>query len=571
MSLLTLKPPTDLYSIYKSARDEIINSENRARSTVFQRARKAAALEQMDTKPQTMDVRLLKFDINKNISEIDAEISTLLQFIMIANERNKANGSKLINTYNKLSNYLNLKQFRQLPIRDMEDIKTTIDTLIEPLNALIMTALDNNNRVRKESGKQNIEPRMWFPLFEEVKSVYNQILFKTYLPVRSNQLALELTKKTEARIPELEAEIARLDAQLQLNADPQLQAQRDEAQLILDDLRRTGPSTAVPDVLQAQITTEGQIEGNRILSEANRMRGRQERLEEQRDRIQSQIDTLYGRELNRLSQVNPQLTADEVRQALDGEIRASQMDPDQYPLQYQIYVWGEQGPGAEQNRNSRVFFDRRINDIEQQIDTMKQRLDALGIDYRSLDVGRGRKMKLAVMPPISESADGEGSDAEGTFGGDESLMPNRPIMISKDNEKNETDVPYMGYGNNERNRLQSQPELDKLIKLIDEAGGGAGISIGDDSFYNGNGTIITKDRLERKATVKELEFILKGANEQNTGENATIDQADPSASINAINEIKLQKVPLSREQRMALMGRGVVKSGAWLDQLYDTY
>jgi hypothetical protein len=241
------------------------------------------------------------------------------------------------------------------------------------------------------------------------------------------------------------------------------------------------------------------------------------------------------------------------------------MDPDQYPLQYQIYVWGEQGPGAEQNRNSRVFFDRRINDIEQQIDTMKQRLDALGIDYRSLDVGRGRKMKLAVMPPISESADGEGTD------GDESLMPNRPIMISKDNEKNETDVPYMGYGNNERNRLQSQPELDKLIKLIDEAGGGAGISIGDDSFYNGNGTIITKDRLERKATVKELEFILKGANEQNTGENATIDQADPSASINAINEIKLQKVPLSREQRMALMGRGVVKSGAWLDQLYDTY
>ena len=565
MSLLTLKPPTDLYSIYKSARDEIINSENRARSTVFQRARKAAALEQMDTKPQTMDVRLLKFDINKNISEIDAEISTLLQFIMIANERNKANGSKLINTYNKLSNYLNLKQFRQLPIRDMEDIKTTIDTLIEPLNALIMTALDNNNRVRKESGKQNIEPRMWFPLFEEVKSVYNQILFKTYLPVRSNQLALELTKKTEARIPELEAEIARLDAQLQLNADPQLQAQRDEAQLILDDLRRTGPSTAVPDVLQAQITTEGQIEGNRILSEANRMRGRQERLEEQRDRIQSQIDTLYGRELNRISQANPQLTADEVRQALDGEIRASQMDPDQYPLQYQIYVWGEQGPGAEQNRNSKIFYDRRINDIEQQIDTMKQRLDALGIDYRSLDVGRGRKMKLAVMPPISESADGEGTD------GDESLMPNRPIMISKDNEKNETDVPYMGYGNNERNRLQSQPELDKLIKLIDEAGGGAGISIGDDSFYNGNGTIITKDRLERKATVKELEFILKGANEQNTGENATIDQADPSASINAINEIKLQKVPLSREQRMALMGRGVVKSGAWLDQLYDTY
>ena len=565
MSLLTLKPPTDLYSIYKSARDEIINSENRARSTVFQRARKAATLEQMDTKPQTMDVRLLKFDINKNISEIDAEISTLLQFIMIANERNKANGSKLINTYNKLSNYLNLKQFRQLPIRDMEDIKTTIDTLIEPLNALIMTALDNNNRVRKESGKQNIEPRMWFPLFEEVKSVYNQILFKTYLPVRSNQLALELTKKTEARIPELEAEIARLDAQLQLNADPQLQAQRDEAQLILDDLRRTGPSTAVPDVLQAQITTEGQIEGNRILSEANRMRGRQERLEEQRDRIQSQIDTLYGRELNRISQANPQLTADEVRQALDGEIRASQMDPDQYPLQYQIYVWGEQGPGAEQNRNSKIFYDRRINDIEQQIDTMKQRLDALGIDYRSLDVGRGRKMKLAVMPPISESADGEGTD------GDESLMPNRPIMISKDNEKNETDVPYMGYGNNERNRLQSQPELDKLIKLIDEAGGGAGINIGDDSFYNGNGTIITKDRLERKATVKELEFILKGANEQNTGENATIDQADPSASINAINEIKLQRVPLSREQRMALLGAGVVKSGAWLDQLYDTY
>lgn len=564
MSLLTLKPPTDLYSVYKSARDEIINSENRARNTVFQRARKAATLEQMDTRPQTMDVRLLKFDINKNVSEIDAEISTLLQVVMTANERNKANGSKLINTYNKLSNYLNLKQFRQLPIRDMEDIKTTIDTLIEPLNALILTALDNNNRVRKESGKQNIEPRMWFPLFEEVKSVYNQILFKTYLPVRSNQLALELTKKTEARIPELEAEIARLDAQLQNNPDPQLQAQRDEAQLILDDLRRTGPSTAVPDLLQPQTTTEGQVEGNRILSEANRMRSRQERLEEQRDRIQGQTDTIYARELNRLSQANPQLTADEVRQALEGEIRASQMDPDLYPLQYQIYVWGEQGPGAEQNRNSKLFFDRRINDIEQQIDTMKQRLDALGIDYRSLDVGRGRKMKLAVMPKITE----DGSADEGT---EESLMHNRPIMISKDNEKNEMNVPYMGYGNNERNLLQSRPEIDKLIKLIDEAGGGQGINIGDDSFYNGNGNIITKDRIERKATIKELEFILKGANEQNTGENATIDQNDPSASLNTINEIKLQKVPLTREQRMALMGAGVVKSGAWLDQLYDTF
>jgi hypothetical protein len=88
---------------------------------------------------------------------------------------------------------------------------------------------------------------------------------------------------------------------------------------------------------------------------------------------------------------------------------------------------------------------------------------------------------------------------------------------------------------------------------------------------NGNGTIITKDRIERKATIKELEFILKGANEQNTGENATIDQNDPSASLNAINEIKLQNVPLSREQRMALMGAGVVRSGAWLDQLYDTF
>lgn len=566
MSLLTLKPPGDLYSVYKSARDEIINTENRARSTVFQRARKAAMLERMDTKPQTMDVRLLKFDINKNVSELDAEVSTLLQVLMIANERNKANGSKLINTYNKLSNYLNLKQFRQLPIRDMEDIKNTIDTLIEPLNALILTALDNNNRVRKESAKQKIEPRMWFPLFEEVKSVYNQILFKTYLPVRSNQLALELTKKTEARIPELEAEIARLDAQLQNNPDPQLQAQRDKAQLILNDLRRTGPSTDVPDLLQAQTTTEGQVEGNRILTEANRMRTRQERLEEQKDRTQEQIDTIYSRELTRISQANPQLTADEVRQALNGEIRASQMDPDQYPLQYQIFVWGQQGPGAEQNRNSRLFFDRRINEINQQIDSMKQRLDALGIDYRSLDVGRGRKMKLAVMPKITELANG--SDDENI---EYSMIPNRPIMISKGNEKNETNVPYMGYGNNERNILQSQPELDKLIKLIDEAGGGAGINIGDDSFYNGNGNIITKDRIERKATIKELEFILKGANEQNTGENATIDQNDPSASINAINEIKLQKVPLSREQRMALMGRGVVRSGAFLDNLYDSY
>jgi hypothetical protein len=561
MSLLTLKPPTDLYSVYKSARDEIINNENRARSTVFQRARKAATLERMDTKPQTMDVRLLKFDINKNVSELDAEISTLLQVVMTATERNKANASKLINTYNRLSNYLNLKQFRQLPIRDMEDIKTTIDTLIEPLNALILTTLENNNRVRKESAKQHIEPRMWMPLFEEVKSVYNQILYKTYLPVRSNLLAEELIKKTESKIPELEAEIARLDAQLQNNPDPQLQADRDNAQRILDDLRRTGPSTAVPALLEAQPSSEAQIEGSRILGEATRLQQRQERLETQYNNVAGRVQQLLGNLINQRAQRGQQITPQEQAQ-LDQDI--ANADPQGPPDLYEMYIWREQGPGAQQNRGSEVYYTSRIDAIDAEINTMKARLDTLGVNYRSLEIGRGRKMKLAVMPKITE----EGSADEGN---DESVMPNSPIMISKDNEKNEMNVPYMGYGNNERNRLQSQPELDKLIKLIDEAGGGAGINIGDDSFYQGNGTIITKDRIERKATIKELEFILKGANEQNTGENATIDQNDPSASLNAINEIKLQNVPLSREQRMALMGAGVVRSGAWLDALYDTF
>jgi hypothetical protein len=561
MSLLTLKPPTDLYSVYKSARDEIINNENRARSTVFQRARKAATLERMDTRPQTMDVRLLKFDINKNVSELDAEISTLLQVVMTATERNKANASKLINTYNRLSNYLNLKQFRQLPIRDMEDIKTTIDTLIEPLNALILTTLENNNRVRKESAKQLIEPRMWMPLFEEVKSVYNQILYKTYLPVRSNLLAEELIKKTESKIPELEAEIARLDVQLQNNPDPQLQADRDNAQRILDDLRRTGPSTAVPALLEAQPSSEAQIEGSRILGEATRLQQRQERLETQYNNVAGRVQQLLGNLINQRAQRGQQITPQEQAQ-LDQDI--ANADPQGPPDLYEMYIWREQGPGAQQNRGSEVYYTSRIDAIDAEINTMKARLDTLGVNYRSLEIGRGRKMKLAVMPKITE----EGSADEGN---DESVMPNSPIMISKDNEKNEMNVPYMGYGNNERNRLQSQPELDKLIKLIDEAGGGAGINIGDDSFYQGNGTIITKDRIERKATIKELEFILKGANEQNTGENATIDQNDPSASLNAINEIKLQNVPLSREQRMALMGAGVVRSGAWLDQLYDTF
>jgi hypothetical protein len=561
MSLLTLKPPTDLYSVYKSARDEIINNENRARSTVFQRARKAATLERMDTRPQTMDVRLLKFDINKNVSELDAEISTLLQVVMTATERNKANASKLINTYNRLSNYLNLKQFRQLPIRDMEDIKTTIDTLIEPLNALILTTLENNNRVRKESAKQHIEPRMWMPLFEEVKSVYNQILYKTYLPVRSNLLAEELIKKTESKIPELEAEIARLDVQLQNNPDPQLQADRDNAQRILDDLRRTGPSTAVPALLEAQPSSEAQIEGSRILGEATRLQQRQERLETQYNNVAGRVQQLLGNLINQRAQRGQQITPQEQAQ-LDQDI--ANADPQGPPDLYEMYIWREQGPGAQQNRGSEVYYTSRIDAIDAEINTMKARLDTLGVNYRSLEIGRGRKMKLAVMPKITE----EGSADEGN---DESVMPNSPIMISKDNEKNEMNVPYMGYGNNERNRLQSQPELDKLIKLIDEAGGGAGINIGDDSFYQGNGTIITKDRIERKATIKELEFILKGANEQNTGENATIDQNDPSASLNAINEIKLQNVPLSREQRMALMGAGVVRSGAWIDALYDTF
>ena len=566
MSLLTLKPPGDLYSAYRAARDEIINTENRARSTVFERSRKAATVEQMDTKPQTMDVRLLKFDINKNVSELDAEISTLLQVVMTATERNKANASKLINTYNKLSNYLNLKQFRQLPIRDMEDIKTTIDTLIDPLNALILTTLENNNRVRKEIAKPLIEPRMWMPLFEEVKSVYNQILYKTYLPVRSNLLAEELVKKTEARIPELEREIARLDAQIQAGLFPvggpqlaELQADRDNAQRILDDLRREGPSTAVPDVLEAQPSSEAQIEGSRILGEATRLQQRQERLEKQMSDVELVVRQMYGQLINQRARRGQQITPQEQAQ-LDQDI--ANADPNGPENLYKIYVWREQGPGAEQNKGSEVYYTSRMDAIDAEITRMKARLDALGVDYKSLELGRGRKMKLAVMPPITEDAD-EGIE--------EGLMPNRPIMISKDNEKNETDVPYMGYGNNERNRLQSQPELDKLIKLIDEAGGGAGINIGDDSFYQGNGTIITKDRLERKATIKELEFILKGANEQDAGENGTIDQADPSSSINAINEIKLQKVPLTREQRMALMGRGVVKSGPFIETLYDTY
>jgi hypothetical protein len=568
MSLLSLKPPVDLYSAYRAARDEIINTENRARSTVFERARKAATLERMDTKPQTMDVRLLKFDINKNVSEIDAEISTLLQTIMIANERNKANGSKLINTYNRLSNYLNLKQFRQLPIRDMEDIKTTIDTLIDPLNSLILTTLNNNDRVRKETAKQNIEPRMWFPLFEEVKSVYNQILYKTYLPVRSNLLAEELIKTTKARIPELEREIARLDAQIQAGLFPvggpqlaDLQADRDNAQRILDDLRREGLSTAVPALLERNISSENQVEGNRILGEATRLQQRQDKLEDSMERKSLRIIRTKETELAATFGQNP--TA---QQMIQFQAMIDNAQPGD--ALYDVHVWETQvpGPGLNPLTEAEQYYTQRIQQIETAIATMKARLNVLGVPYQSLEIGRGRgrTMKLAVMPSLAE----EGSADEGI---EESLMPNRPIIISKDNEKNETDVPYMGYGNNERNRLQSQPELDKLIKLIDEAGGGAGINIGDDSFYQGNGTIITKDRVERKATIKELEFILTGANEQNTGENATIDQADPSASINAINEIKLQNVPLSREQRMALMGRGVVRSGAWIDALYDTY
>jgi hypothetical protein len=568
MSLLSLKPPVDLYSAYRAARDEIINTENRARSTVFERARKAATLERMDTKPQTMDVRLLKFDINKNVSEIDAEISTLLQTIMIANERNKANGSKLINTYNRLSNYLNLKQFRQLPIRDMEDIKTTIDTLIDPLNSLILTTLNNNDRVRKETAKQNIEPRMWFPLFEEVKSVYNQILYKTYLPVRSNLLAEELIKTTKARIPELEREIARLDAQIQAGLFPvggpqlaDLQADRDNAQRILDDLRREGLSTAVPALLERNISSENQVEGNRILGEATRLQQRQDKLEDSMERKSLRIIRTKETELAATFGQNP--TA---QQMIQFQAMIDNAQPGD--ALYDVHVWETQvpGPGLNPLTEAEQYYTQRIQQIETAIATMKARLNVLGVPYQSLEIGRGRgrTMKLAVMPSLAE----EGSADEGI---EESLMPNRPIIISKDNEKNETDVPYMGYGNNERNRLQSQPELDKLIKLIDEAGGGAGINIGDDSFYQGNGTIITKDRVERKATIKELEFILTGANEQNTGENATIDQADPSASINAINEIKLQNVPLSREQRMSLMGRGVVRSGAWIDALYDTY
>jgi hypothetical protein len=81
------------------------------------------------------------------------------------------------------------------------------------------------------------------------------------------------------------------------------------AQLILDDLRRTGPSTAVPDLLEAQPTTEAQVEGKSYIKRSkHECDQRQERLEEQRDRIQGQIDTIYARELNRLSQANATIT-----------------------------------------------------------------------------------------------------------------------------------------------------------------------------------------------------------------------------------------------------------------------
>jgi hypothetical protein len=56
---------------------------------------------------------------------------------------------------------------------------------------------------------------------------------------------------------------------------------------------------------------------------------------------------------------------------------------------YDVYIWREQGPGAQQNRGSEVYYTSRINAIDAEITTMKARLDTLGVNYRSLEVGRG--------------------------------------------------------------------------------------------------------------------------------------------------------------------------------------
>lgn len=185
-------------NLYKIKNAEILNHDAIINSKVFLLEKKQAEVMETSYKEPDLDVQLLLYDINKLIGEIETKAQTIIAEIGTKNAREKVDASGLLQNYNQLSNFLNLKRFRGLPQRIQSSVTDKIDALVEPIHAIILTTYDNLARVQKEMvGRDISSVRQFFPLIEEVKAMYNNLLYKTYDIIRSKKLAEDIVKESK--------------------------------------------------------------------------------------------------------------------------------------------------------------------------------------------------------------------------------------------------------------------------------------------------------------------------------------------------------------------------------------
>lgn len=175
---------------------EIINHDALINSKVFELEKRQVETMDQPYKQPDLDVKVLLFDINKEINEVESQATTVLTEISTATVREPVDASKLLLSYNKLANLINFKRFRELPQRDISAVTDRIDALVEPVNAIILSAIENLPRVQKEFQGEQVEGvRQYFPLFEEVRDLYTQLLYRTYDIIRSRKLAQDIIQR----------------------------------------------------------------------------------------------------------------------------------------------------------------------------------------------------------------------------------------------------------------------------------------------------------------------------------------------------------------------------------------
>ena len=241
-------------NLYKIKNAEILNHDAIINSKVFELEKKQAEAMESSYKEPDLDVKILLYDINKLISEIEQKTQTLIAEIGTKNAREKLDGAPLLQNYNQLSNFLNLKAFRSLPQRIQSSVTDKIDALVEPVNALIVTAKDNLSRVQKEMvGRDISNVRQYFPLFNEVNMMYNNLLYKTYDIVRSKQLAQDIIA------------VSKGDAELASQVPPVLRPRKrtdDISQYTVDQISNIEILKADNAELKRTITSDRRILGD---------------------------------------------------------------------------------------------------------------------------------------------------------------------------------------------------------------------------------------------------------------------------------------------------------------------